>query len=87
MNISKYRAFLKVAATRSFSQAADQLHCTQSAASRMILDLENYWGFKLFSRMKGGAVLTLKEKRFTRSLSVWCLPKTACRRLRRPLPA
>ena len=42
MNISKYRAFLKVAATRSFSQAADQLHCTQSAASRMILDLENY---------------------------------------------
>ena len=58
MNISKYRAFLKVAATRSFSQAADQLHCTQSAASRMILDLENYWGFKLFSRMKGGAVLT-----------------------------
>lgn len=41
MNISKYRAFLKVAATRSFSQAADQLHCTQSAASRMILDLSS----------------------------------------------
>lgn len=58
MNLSKYRAFLKVASTKSFSQAASQMHCTQSAASRMIFDLENLWGVKLFSRMKSGAVLT-----------------------------
>lgn len=58
MNLIKYRAFLKVAETGSFSETALQLHCTQSAASRMIHDLERTWGLKLFSRLKSGAALT-----------------------------
>ena len=58
MSLTKYRAFLKVAATGNFSEAAEQMHCTQSAASRMIHDLEHLWGIKLFSRFKTGAVLT-----------------------------
>lgn len=58
MSLTKYRAFLKVATTGNFSEAAEQMHCTQSAASRMIHDLEHLWGIKLFSRFKTGAVLT-----------------------------
>ena len=58
MSLTKYRAFLKVAATGSFSDAAEQLFCTQSAASRMIHDLEDIWGVRLFDRFKSGAKLT-----------------------------
>ena len=58
MSFTKYRAFLRVATTKSFSEAAQQLHCTQSAASRMIADLENQWGVQLFSRFKRGVELT-----------------------------
>lgn len=62
MSLTKYRAFLKIAVTGNFSEAAQQLHCTQSAASRMIHDLETLWGVKLFSRYKSGAVLTPEGK-------------------------
>ena len=58
MSLTKYRAFLKVAATGSFSDAAEQIFCTQSAASRMIHDLEDIWGVRLFDRFKSGAKLT-----------------------------
>lgn len=58
MSLTKYRAFLNVASTGSFSEAAQQLHCTQSAASRMIADLEQLWDVRLFSRFKSGAELT-----------------------------
>ena len=62
MSLVKYRAFLKVAETGSFSETAQQLHCTQSATSRMIHDLERFWNLKLFSRLKSGAVLTPEGK-------------------------
>ncbi len=58
MSLTKYRAFLKIAMTGSFSATAEQMHCTQSAASRMIHDLEDLWDIKLFTRSKTGAVLT-----------------------------
>lgn len=62
MSLTKYRAFLKIAKTGSFSDAAEQMHCTQSAVSRMIHDLENLWDIKLFSRYKSGVVLTPEGK-------------------------
>lgn len=62
MSLTKYRAFLNIARTGSFSEAAEQMHCTQSAASRMIHDLENLWEIKLFSRYKSGVVLTAEGK-------------------------
>lgn len=62
MSLTKYRAFLKIAKTGSFSDAAELMHCTQSAVSRMIHDLENLWDIKLFSRYKSGVVLTPEGK-------------------------
>ncbi len=62
MSLTKYRAFLKVATTGSFSEAAKHLHCTQSAASRMIADLEQLWDVKVFARFKSGIELTPEGK-------------------------
>lgn len=58
MSITKYRAFLSIAKTCSFTATAKEIHCTQSAASRMILDLEEQWGTELFIRQKNRCTLT-----------------------------
>ncbi|MFC5513502.1 LysR family transcriptional regulator [Massilia jejuensis] len=44
------RAFLAVAETRSFSQAAQQMHLSQSALSTLIGRLETAFGARLFDR-------------------------------------
>jgi DNA-binding transcriptional LysR family regulator len=58
MNIQKYRAFVKVVESGSFTKAAEALDYTQSGISRMINDLEREWGVSLFERGRVGISLT-----------------------------
>ena len=50
----KLRALLKAVELGSLTDAAKQLHCTQSALSRLILDLEGVWGIRLLERSRRG---------------------------------
>ena len=50
MSSRDLRAFLAVAETRSFSQAAQQMHLSQSALSTLIGRLETAVGARLFDR-------------------------------------
>jgi len=58
MQLTKCLAFLKTVETGSISRAAEQLGYTQSAVSRMILDLEKDWGVELLHRNRAGVQLT-----------------------------
>ena len=58
MDVHMLRAFLQVAGTGSFSQAADQLLLTQPAVSKRIAALENDLDVRLFERMGKRVVLT-----------------------------
>jgi len=57
-NLCKFMAFVKAAEHGSFTKAAEILHYTQSAISRMINDLENEWQTTLLERGKHGVSLT-----------------------------
>jgi DNA-binding transcriptional LysR family regulator len=50
MDIKHLRYFLEVARLRSFSRAAETLHVSQSAISKMVKDLEGELGLFLFNR-------------------------------------
>ncbi|MFC0134957.1 LysR family transcriptional regulator [Massilia eurypsychrophila] len=52
------RAFLAVADTLSFSQAAQQMHLSQSALSTLIARLEDAFGTRLFDRTTRAVALT-----------------------------
>jgi LysR family carnitine catabolism transcriptional activator len=52
------RAFLAVAETLSFSQAAQQMHLSQSALSTLIGRLEDAFGSRLFDRTTRAVALT-----------------------------
>ena len=58
MDIRHIRYFLAVADARSFVAAARALNISQPPLSRRISDLEQEFGFKLFTRSRSGAVLT-----------------------------
>jgi len=60
INISSrdLRAFLAVASSLSFSQAAQQMHLSQSALSTLILRLEEAFGSRLFDRTTRTVALT-----------------------------
>jgi DNA-binding transcriptional LysR family regulator len=64
MDIANLKAFVKVAETRSFSLAADQLFLTQPAISKRILQLEEQLGTRLFDRLG-------KQTRLTRTGEVF----------------
>lgn len=59
MDTATLRAFLTVAKTRSFSQAAVQLHLTQPAVSKRVAALEAELNTRLFDRI--GKQVTLTE--------------------------
>ncbi|WP_415891815.1 LysR family transcriptional regulator [Neptuniibacter sp. PT8_73] len=59
MDTNTLQAFLAVAATGSFSKAADQLFLTQSAISKRIALLEDQLNSKLFDRI--GRTVTMTE--------------------------
>jgi len=50
ITIRQLQVFLKLFEVRSFTAAAAQLHMTQSAASKMVAELESQLGFALFDR-------------------------------------
>ncbi|ADY14550.1 LysR family transcriptional regulator [Sphaerochaeta globosa] len=58
MQILKYQAVLKAVELGNFTKAAEALHCTQSAISRMVKDLEEEWDLCLLQRSKQGVRLT-----------------------------
>ena len=58
MSLQKYKALVTVVELGSISRAAQQLGYTQSAVSRMIVDLEDKWEMELLHRGKGGVQLT-----------------------------
>lgn len=52
------RAFLKIAETRNFTRAANDLHVSQSALTVQVQQLEENLGVRLFDRNKRGVTLT-----------------------------
>ena len=52
------RAFLKIAETRNFTRAANDLHVSQSALTVQVQQLEESLGVRLFDRSKRGVTLT-----------------------------
>ena len=58
MNIESMRAFLEIAATGSFQNAAERLNVTQSAISARIKGLEQRLNRVLFTRRRSGVELT-----------------------------
>ncbi len=56
------RAFLKIAETRNFTRAANDLHVSQSALTVQIQQLEESLGIQLFDRGKRGVTLTAAGK-------------------------
>ena len=58
MHILKYQAVIQAVELGSFTKAGEVLHCTQSAISRMVRDLEENWGLCILQRSKQGVRLT-----------------------------
>jgi DNA-binding transcriptional LysR family regulator len=56
------RAFLKIAETRNFTRAANDLHISQSALTVQVQQLEESLGVRLFDRNKRGVTLTAAGK-------------------------
>ena len=59
MDIDSLKAFLAVAEVGSFSQAADRMHLTQPAVSKLIAQIEQQLDARLFDRI--GRTVTLTE--------------------------
>ncbi len=66
MDITLARTFLEIASSRSFAQAAQRLHVTQTAVSARVKTLEELVGRQLFVRNKAGASLTAAGEQFVR---------------------
>lgn len=63
MSLQKYAALLKTVELGSISLAAEQMGYTQSAVSRMILDLEKEWRGELLHRSRTGVALSSAGER------------------------
>src|SRR3546814_2837607 len=64
MNLRQLEAFRAVMVTRSITQAAQSMHLSQPAVSKLIADLEYAIGFKLFVRSKGSALTVTPEAEY-----------------------
>jgi hypothetical protein len=63
VSLQKYAALLKTVELGSISLAAEQMGYTQSAVSRMILDLEKEWRVELLHRSRTGVALSSAGER------------------------
>lgn len=63
MTLAKYQALLSVVEQGSFTRAAEELECTQSAVSHSIDSLERELGFALVRRSRAGVRLTGEGER------------------------
>lgn len=61
MNLRQLEAFRSVMMSRSITQAAQAMHLSQPAVSKLVADLEYAIGFKLFIRSKGSALTVTPE--------------------------
>ncbi|WP_245452140.1 LysR substrate-binding domain-containing protein [Mesorhizobium waimense] len=64
------RSFECAARHESFTQAAEELHLTQSAVSRQVKELEDMMGATLFRRVGRRVVLTESGRRFAADLAI-----------------
>jgi len=71
LSLGSLRAFEAVARRLSFSEAADELHVTQSAVSRQIKGLEDELGSPLFSRGTRHVALTTHGSTLLRAVAPW----------------
>lgn len=67
--LNNLRIFECVAEHGNFTKAGDELHLTQSAVSRQISNLENYYQTKLFHRERVGVRLTSQGKALYQEIS------------------
>jgi len=67
--LNNLRAFECVAHHGNFTKAGEELHITQSAISRQILNLESYYQVKLFYRERVGVRLTSQGKTLLEEIS------------------
>lgn len=58
MNIEQIEGFLSIVKHHTFSEAAEQLHISQSSLSKKIISLEEELGTEVFSRKKRQVTLT-----------------------------
>ena len=63
MTLAKYQALVSVVEQQSFTKAAEQLGCTQSAVSHSVDSLEQELGFALIKRSRAGVRLTGEGER------------------------
>jgi LysR family glycine cleavage system transcriptional activator/LysR family transcriptional regulator of beta-lactamase len=68
-SLNGLRAFEAAARSGSFVAAAEELHVTQAAVSRMVRLLEDRLGFQLFDRLPNGLRLTPQGKALHPSLT------------------
>ncbi|TMH11613.1 MAG: LysR family transcriptional regulator [Betaproteobacteria bacterium] len=71
LSLGSLRAFEAVARRLNFSEAADELHVTQSAISRQIKSLEEELGAPLFARGTRRVELTLDGSTLLRAVVPW----------------
>src|SRR5215218_7308878 len=71
LSLGSLRAFEAVARLLSFSDAADELHVTQSAVSRQIKGLEDELGAPLFQRGTRHVELTANGTLLLRVVAPW----------------
>lgn len=64
MNLRQLEAFRAVMTAGSITQAAQTMHLSQPAVSKLIADLEHALGFKLFVRSKGSTLTITPEAEF-----------------------
>lgn len=64
MNLRQLEAFAAVMKSGSITQAAQSMHLSQPAVSKLIADLEHAIGFELFIRARGSALTVTPEAEF-----------------------
>jgi DNA-binding transcriptional LysR family regulator len=68
VNLRQLEAFRATMCRGSITGAAKQMHISQPSVSRLIANLEQSVGFKLFSRTGHGLLSTLEARRFQQSV-------------------
>ncbi|MEQ1659776.1 MAG: LysR family transcriptional regulator, partial [Hylemonella sp.] len=82
-NFVLLRAFEAAARLESFTQAAEELHLTQSAISHQIRELEEHFGRPLFLRRNRRVEPTPEGRRLLETLSrVFDAMEVACKEVR-----
>jgi DNA-binding transcriptional LysR family regulator len=64
MNLRQLEAFAAVMKSGSITQAAQSMHLSQPAVSKLIADLEHAIGFELFIRARGSALTVTPEAEY-----------------------